>query len=81
MQTKQEMIDHLYNEYGYKFPMKARYKRSSNRIYFMTDFKDNELIEFFWYCDKPSSNAKGYAYYKNEKGFSRLIHIDEIESA
>ena len=28
------------------FPKKAIYRRSKNRIYFMTDFKDGEMVEF-----------------------------------
>jgi len=77
--TKQEMID-LYKVYGYDFPPKAKYKRQpTTRIYFSNDFQDNEEIEFFWNCDKPSACAIGNAYYMNNKGQSNLINIRELE--
>jgi hypothetical protein len=59
-------------------PLKAKYKRFDNRIYFATDFKDGEEIYFFWNCDKPSACAKGNAYYMNKKGYSQLINIKEL---
>lgn len=78
MNSKQQMID-LYKPYGFNFPLKARYKRKENRIYFATNFKDNEEIEFFWNCDKPISCAMGYAFYINKEGNSQLINIKELE--
>ena len=80
MKTKQEQIDYLYKHYGYKFPMKAKYIRSSDRIYFSNDFQDREEIEFEWYCEKPSGNADGYAYYIGKNEFAKLVHISELEA-
>ncbi len=77
MLTKQKMID-LYKYYGFDFPMNARYKRFDNRIYFATDFKDGEEIEFFWNCDKPSACALGNAFYRNKEGASNLVNIKEL---
>lgn len=79
MQTKQKMID-SYKYYGFDFPMKARYKRFNNRIYFSTNFKDGEEIDFFWSCDKPSACALGSAFYMNKEGMSNLINIKELVS-
>lgn len=76
---KQKMID-SYKKYGYDFPMKAKYIRSSNRIYFSGDFKDGEEIEFAWNCDKPSANALGNAFYSGKHSNPRLININEIEA-
>lgn len=75
-----EMRKHLLKNYGYDFPAKAKYKRSKNRIYFITDFQDGEEIEFFWNCDKPNSCAKGYAFYMSKDANFKMIHISEIES-
>jgi len=73
-----EMIK-LYKKYGFNPPIKGKYKRDKNRIYFSDDFKDNEEIYFFWNCEKSSSCSKGNVFYKNEKGNSNLINILEIE--
>jgi hypothetical protein len=78
MKTKQEMINYLYDSYKFSFPMKAKYKRDKNRIYFATDFQDGEEIEFWWNCDKPSSSAKGYAFYTNGKADFKLVNINEL---
>lgn len=75
-----EMMQYIKDHYNYDFPLKAKYKRSKNRIYFSTNFKDGEEIEFFWLCDKPSSCAKGYAYYKGDGAYTNLIHISELEA-
>ena len=48
------MIDYLKQKYGFNFPMKAKYKRNKNRIYFSGDFEDGEEIEFYYMSDKPS---------------------------
>ncbi len=64
--------------YNYKFPLKAKYVRSKNRIYFSTDCEDGEELTYYGRHDKPSSNAYGYRYYKDSKGFLHLIHIDDI---
>lgn len=77
MLSKQEMIDN-YKYYGYDFPLKAHYKRHHNRIYFADNFKENEEIEFFWNCDKPSACALGNAFYINKNGNSQLINIKDL---
>jgi len=79
MEDKQKMIDRLYKDYNIKFPYKAKYKRSSSRIYFITDFKEGEEITFWWDCEKPNACAKGNAFYINNKGESRLVNINELE--
>ena len=78
MHSKQKMID-LYKYYGFNFPLKARYKRTSTRIYTIMNFKDNEEIEFFWNCDKPSACARGNAFYMNKNKISQLVNIKELE--
>ena len=70
--------EYLLKNYGFIFPAKTKYVRHDNRIYFATDFDDGEDISFAWACDKPSSNADGYAfYYSKDKGY-RLISINDI---
>lgn len=76
--NKQDMIN-IYKQYGFDMPLKAKYKRFDNRIYFATDFQDNEEIEFFWHCDKPSACAIGNAFYVGKDGFSHLVNIKELE--
>lgn len=61
------------------FPVRARYKRKDNRIYFVTDFEDGEELEYYGKVEKPSSNAMGYRYYKNSKGNIRLTHYTDLE--
>lgn len=79
--NSKEMIDYLKEHYGFNFPTKAKYKRSKNRIYFSGDFDDGEEIEFYYMTDKPSSNAKGYAYYRSIKNPSKtmLVNINREE--
>ena len=77
--NKSEMTDRLYKTYGHKFPLKAKYKRDKNRIYFSDDFADSEEIEFFCNCEKPSSNAIGNAWYIDKSGISKLINIKDLE--
>ena len=60
------------------FPNKGIYKRNPNRIYFSGDFQDGEEVYFKWTTGKPSSTAKGYAFYKNINGESNLINIKEL---
>ena len=43
--SSKEMIDYLKQKYGFNFPLKAKYKRNKNRIYFSGDFEDGEEIE------------------------------------
>lgn len=56
------------------FPKKAIYKRKKNRIYFMTNFKDGEIIEFAHTKGKPSSTAMGNAFYKKKQ----VVNMDII---
>lgn len=62
-----------------EFPLYAKYKRSKDRIYFATDFEDGEELEYYGKVEKPSSNAMGYRYYKNSKGYIRLTHYTDLE--
>jgi hypothetical protein len=78
MLNQQEMIN-IYKHYGFDMPLKAKYKRINNRIYFNGDFKDGEEIEFFWCSDKPNTCALGNAFYKNKNGTSNLINISELD--
>ncbi len=47
-----------------EFPLKAKYKREENRVYFLDDFKDGEEIEFAHFHSKPSVKGDGCAIYK-----------------
>lgn len=78
MNDKQKMID-VYKKYGYDMPLKAKYKRSVNRLYFYGDFKDGEEVTFFWNCEKPSACAVGNAFYIGENRTSHLVNISELE--
>lgn len=78
MEEKQRMID-IYKKYGFDMPLKAKYKRSKNRIYFSGDFKDGEEIEFFWNCEQPNACAKGNAFYFGKSSVSNLVNISELE--
>ena len=62
-----------------EFPLKAKYKRHKNRIYFVTDFGDGEEIEYDGKVEKPSANAQGYRYYINSRGKSRVVHYEDLE--
>ena len=81
IERKQKQIDYIKQHYGFDFPMVARYKRFDNRVYFATDFKDGELIEFFYMVDVPSAMALGNAFYQSIDRFtgSKLINIKELE--
>lgn len=59
--------------------MKYKYKHKENRIYTIMDFEDNEVVEFAYDCEKPSSKANGYAYYRNKDGVTNLCHITDLE--
>lgn len=61
------------------FPTKAIYKRDTNRIYFTTDFKDNEEITFHSFHGRPGSYQEGLARYTNGSKI-KLINIKDIES-
>jgi hypothetical protein len=78
MRTIEEMLKG-YEFYGLKPPIKGKYKRDKNRIYFSGDFQDEEEIYFWHSCEKPSANAIGNAFYKNKKGDYHLINIKEVE--
>ncbi|MBE6058070.1 hypothetical protein, partial [Clostridium sp.] len=56
-----ESMINLYKKYGFNMPIKCKYKRDKNRIYFSNDFKDGEEIYFCHNCSKPSAIAKGNA--------------------
>ena len=79
MNDKYKMID-IYKKYGYNMPMKARYKRDKNRIYFYGDFYDGEEIEFFWNCEKPNACARGNVWYRSKDKGSHLVNIKELEA-
>lgn len=78
--NKQVMINIYKNNYGFDMPLKAKYKRFDNRIYFAGDFQDGEEIEFFWICDKPSACAIGNAFYVGKNGISHLVNFKALES-
>jgi hypothetical protein len=78
MLNKQEMIN-IYKQYGFDMPLKAKYKRDSNRIYTSIDFQDGEEIEFLWNCEHPSACSIGNAFYRGKDGLSHLINIKELE--
>ena len=42
--NRKEMNDYLKEHYGIDFPMKTKYKRDKNRLYFVNDFEDGEVI-------------------------------------
>jgi hypothetical protein len=70
---------YLLENYGINFPARAQYIRQSNKVYSIMDFNDGEKVSFAWMCEKPSSNAAGYAtYYSPRNGF-RLINIEELK--
>ena len=58
--------------------MKYKYKHNPNRIYFITDFEDNEIVEFAYDCEKPSAKSQGYAYYRNKDGITKLCAKDDL---
>lgn len=62
-----------------EFPLKAKYKRHKCRIYFVTDFKDGEELEYYGKVEKPASNAKGYRWYKNSQGKIKVVHYNDLE--
>lgn len=80
--TSKEERDYLQEHYGFNFPMKAKYKRNTNRIYFCTDFEDGEEIEFYHAHEKPNANANGTAIYRGcDNGFRTMIcRLEELEA-
>lgn len=79
--NSKEMRDYLEEHYGFNFPMKTKYRRNENRIYFFGDFDDGEDIEFYCFTGKPSSSAEGYAYYRsiNNPSKQMLVNINSKE--
>ena len=69
----------VYERYGINMPLRARYVRYPNRIYFATDPEQGEMMSFFCSAEKPSSCAMGLAWYWGEKG-SHLVCVDELEA-
>ena len=67
-----------YEHYGIDMPLRARYVRYPNRIYFATDPKHGEMLSFFCSAEKPSSCARGLAWYWGENA-SHLVCVDELE--
>ena len=63
---------------NYDFPLKAKYVRHKNRIYFSTDCQDGEELTYYGRVEKPNSNAMGYRHYLDSKGQIKLIHINDI---
>lgn len=61
-----------------EFPLKAKYVRHENRIYFITDWQDGEELTYYGKADKPNSNAKGYRFYRDSKGNIKLVHYNDI---
>lgn len=62
------------------FPIKCRYKRNPKRIYFATDFRDNELLEFSHFHSRPNSFREGLAVYKSlEREHYQLINIRDVK--
>lgn len=74
------MYDPWYEKnYGIKMPLKAKYIRKPNRIYFLTDPKHGEILSFYWNAEKPSSCASGLAWYRGNDGYSHLVNVDELD--
>ena len=61
------------------FPQETHYIRHPNRIYSSMDFEDGEKIFYYGKHIKPSSNAKGYRWYRNVHGLTRLVHWTDIK--
>lgn len=63
------------------FPIKAIYRKPSNRIAFITDFKNGEEIEFYRFVCRPNAWKEGVAEYRsvNNKTKYNLINIKELE--
>lgn len=66
-----------YNEED--FPKYATFKRSKDRIYFSSDFKDGEEIEFKSFPQRPNAYKEGLAIYMNGDKDRQLINIVELD--
>ena len=69
----------VYEKYGIKMPLHAKYIRQPNRIYFDTDPKHDEVMSFYCSTEKPSSNASGLAFYWGEGAYSHLVSVYNLE--
>ena len=70
----------VYEHYGINMPLRARYVRYPNRIYFATDPEHGEMMSFFCSAEKPSSCARGLAWYWGENAY-HLVRVDELTAA
>ena len=61
------------------FPEVAVYRRKKNRVYFISDFEDGEVIQFFSFTDRRSSTDEGYAFYIGGT-LPRIVNIKELEA-
>ena len=61
------------------FPKKAIYRKPKNRIPFVTNFKDGEMVEFYDFIGRPNAWKEGLAYYIGEDGMFKLINIKDLE--
>ena len=56
-----------------------KFVRDPNRIYTVMDFEEGEEIEFAYKAGHPSSNAKGYAFYRSkEDGRTMLLTPEDV---
>lgn len=68
----------VYEHYGINMPLRGRYVRYPNRVYFATDPEHGEIMSFFCNAEKPSSCAMGLAWYCGGKGL-HLVCVDELD--
>nr|DAL45586.1 MAG TPA_asm: hypothetical protein [Caudoviricetes sp.] len=61
------------------FPKKAIYRKPKNKIPFVTDFKDGEMVEFYDFIGRPNAWKEGLAYYIGKDGVFKLINIKDLE--
>lgn len=69
----------VYEKYGIKMPLRAKYLPRPNRINFGAAPTHGETLSFFCNAEKPSSCAMGLAYYWGDGGYSYLVNVDELE--
>lgn len=55
-----------------------KFVRNPNRIYSVADFRNDEILKFFDYPEKPNALAQGYYNFKNKDDI-RLLHISEVK--
>ena len=68
-----------FNYGNIKFPLKTKYIRHKNRLYFPTDPEDGEDLFYYGKPLKASSAAMGYREYMDKNGNIKLIHWNDIE--